>query len=299
MNDLIFLTLEPIEGGHCLSWDRVRPFIDGLEDTFGRLAKKVVIPDLEIGGASLIVVGSPVVGSQRWQFKLEVSAEFGPPKGRRLPPKAAETKSLTQQVGVNAMGGIIAGAVLLAFSGPSEDPVYGPEAKLVEECAKDIAKAGRGALDEMRYLAEQSQCRSARLQFQSYPPLELAGEIEPLSLERELKTVPPERVDLFLRSNTAVVVYLNGERRTGYFVTRMDNNSEAIAIFRDPIPKQHLNDRLLTEAKLLKPEDRRRLYISSLSLGGPDAAGIESRLRAVQSVLEIKANYGVMRRRMD
>lgn len=297
MNDLIFLTIEPMEGGHALPWTRVKSLLEGLEDALSRLSAKIALPDLEIEGASLIVVGSPVVGSQRWQFKLEIKAEIVSPKkpAPRRPQKDEPTKSLIREIGVNALGGVIAAAIMLKFAGPSEEPTYGPEAKLAEICADELKRAGHSALSEMRFLAEQAQCRSLRMQYQSYPPLELAGKVDPLVIGDELETPPPERLEIFLKSRDAVVIYLDGVKRTGYFVTRLDNNTEAIAIFRDPIPSQHLNDRIMTEAKLVSAERRSRMFISPLSLGGPNSAGIEARLKLARAILEIKANYGVMR----
>lgn len=298
MNDLIFLTLEPVEDGHELPWSRLRPLIDGFQQTISELVKGIDIMDLEIGEVSLILVGSPVIGSLRFQLKLDVKAEFKRPKPKqnRPPPTegAKDLKRLAQDVGVNSIGGVIAGAILLAFAGPSEEPTYGTEARLAELCAAQLVLAERGPLDEMKVVAEQAQCRSVRMQYQSFPPLELAGHMDPIRIKREIKEPPPERLELFLRTHKSVGVYFNGERRIGYFVTRLDNQTEAIAIFKTPIPKVHINDRLLTQARQLKPSDRRRLFISPLSLGGPDGVGVEDRLKTVRSVIEITANHGVM-----
>jgi len=301
MNDLIFLTLEPVEGGHELRWDRLRPLVDGYQRALRELIKNIDIMDLEISNVALTLVGSPVVGSLRFQFRLDVSAEFKrrEPKNRRAPVEGArDFKRLAQDVGVNALGGVIAASIMLAFAGPSEEPSYGPEARLAELCASQLMAAGRGPLDEMKLVAEQANCRSVRMQYQSFPPLELAGQVDPVRIEREITDAPPNRLELFLRTPKPVTVYLNGEKRTGYFVSRLDNQTEALAIFASPIPKVHLNDRLLTQARRLKPADRRRLFISPLSLAGPEGVGVEERLKHVRSVVEITANHGVMGNRL-
>ncbi|MFN3930823.1 MAG: hypothetical protein ACK4JY_03655 [Brevundimonas sp.] len=297
MNDPIYLTLEPAEDGHELPWSRLRPLIDTFQQTVTGLVKSIDIMDLEFGDVSLILVGSPVVGSLRFQFKLDVKAEFkrANPKSKRPPTEGArDLKRLAQDVGVNAIGGVVAASIMLAFSGASEEPTYGPEARLAEFCAAQMAQGQRAPLDEMKAVAEQTQCRSVRMQYQSFPPLELAGPMDPISIKREIKEAPPERLELFLRAQKPVDVYFNGERRLGYFVVRLDNQTEAIAIFKNPIPKVHLSDRLLTQARRLKPAERRRLFISPLSLGDPDGVGVEDRLKNVRSVVEITANHGVM-----
>ena len=296
MNDPIYLTLEPVEDGHELPWRRLRPLIDTFQQTVTGLVKSIDIMDLEIGEVSLILVGSPVVGSLRFQLKLDVQAEFKrPPKMKRQTTEGArDLKRLAQDVGVNAIGGVVAASIMLAFSGASEEPTYGPEARLAEFCADQMVQGNRAPLDEMKAVAEQTQCRSVRMQYQSFPPLELAGPMDPIRIKREIKEAPPERLELFLRSQNAVDVYFNGERRLGYFVVRLDNQTEALAIFKTRIPKVHLSDRLLTEARRLKPSERRRLFISPLSLGGPDGVGVEDRLNNVRSVVEITGNHGVM-----
>lgn len=297
MNDLIFLTLEPVEGGRELPWERLRPLVDGYQRALWELTKNIEIVDLEISNVALTLVGSPVVGSLRFQFKLNVSAEFkrAEPKKRRAPTEGAkDLKRLAQDVGVNSLGGVIAASIMLAFAGPSEEPSYGPEARLAEHCAAQLMAAARGPLEEMKLVAEQANCRSVRMQYQSFPPLELAGQMDPVSIKREITDAPPDRLELFLRSPKPIVVYLNGEKRTAYFVTRLDNQTEALAIFASPIPKVHLNDRLLTQARRLRPADRRRLFISPSFLAGPDGVGVEERLKSVRSVVEITANHGVM-----
>ena len=297
MNDLIFLTLEPVEGGHELPWSRLRLLVDEYQRTLRELVNNIDIMDLRITDVSLNLVGSPVVGSLRFQFKLNVSAEFkrSEAKKKRAPTEGAKDfKRLAQDVGVNSLGGIIAASIMLAFAGSSEEPSYGPEARMTELCAAQLMAAARGPLDEMKLVAEQANCRSVRMQYQSFPPLELAGQMDPISIKREITDAPPNRLELFLRTPKPVVVYLNGEKRTGYFVSRLDNQTEALAIFADPIPKVHLNDRLLTQARRLKPADRRRLFISPLSLAGADGIGVEERLKSVRSVIEITANHGVM-----
>lgn len=297
MNDLIFLTLEPVEDGHELPWGRLRPLIDGYQRTLRELVRNIDVMDLEISDVALILVGSPVVGSMRFQFKLDVTAEFKrPAKRKKVPPTegAKDFKRLAQDVGVNSLGGVFAASIMLAFAGPSEEPSYGPEARMAELCAAQLMAASRGPLDEMKLVAEQANCRSVRMQYQSFQPLELAGQMDPVSIKREITDAPPNRLELFLRTPKPVVVYFNGEKRTGYFVSRLDNQTEALAIFANPIPKVHLNDRLLTQARRLKPADRRRLFISPLSLAGPDGVGVEERLRSVRSVVEITANHGVM-----
>lgn len=301
MNDLIFLTLEPAEDGHELPWTRLKPVIDTFEQTLTGLVENIDILDLEIGEVSLILVGSPVIGSLRFQLKLDVKAEFKRSKAKlKRPPTegAKDLKRLAQDVGVTAIGGVIAASIMLAFSGKSEEPTYGPEARLAEFCAAQMAQGRRAPLDEMKAVAEQAQCRSVRMQYQSFPPLELAGPMDPISIKREIKEAPPERLEFFLRSQKPVDVYFNGERRLGYFVVRLDNQTEAIAIFKSPIPKVHLSDRLLTQARRLKPSERRRLFISPLSLGGADGVGVEDRLNNVRSVIEVTANYGVMGNRI-
>ncbi len=297
MNDLIFLTLEPVEGGHELPWDRLRPLVDGYQRALRELTKNIDIMDLEISNVALTLVGSPVVGSLRFRFRFDVNAEFKrpEPKKRRAPTEGAKDfKRLAQDVGVNSLGGVIAASIMLAFAGPSEEPSYGPEARLAELCAAQLMAAERGPLDEMKLVAEQANCRSVRMQYQSFPPLELAGQMDPVSIKREITDAPPNRLELFLRTPKPVVVYLNGEKRIGYFVSRLDNQTEALAIFASPIPKVHLSDRLLTQARRLKLADRRRLFISPLSLAGPDGVGVEERLKSVRSVVEITANHGVM-----
>ena len=301
MNDLIFLTIEPAEDGHELAWSRLRPLVDTFQATVTGLVKHLDIMDLEFGDVSLILVGSPVVGSLRFQLKLDVKAEFkrSNPKPKRPPTEGAkDLKRLAQDVGVNALGGVVAASIMLAFSGPSEEPTYGPEARLAEFCAEQMRHFHRAPLDEMKAVSEQAGCRSVRMQYQSFPPLELAGPMDPISIKREIKEAPPERLELFLRSQKPVDVYFNGERRLGYFVVRLDNQTEALAIFKNPIPKVHLSDRLLTEARRLKPSDRHRLFISPLSLGGPDGVGVENRLNNVRSVVEITASHGVMGSRL-
>lgn len=297
MNDLIFLTLEPVEGGHEVPWDQLRTLIDGYERALQELTRNINILDLEISKVALTLVGSPVVGSLRFQFKLDVKAEFKRPGPRRshIPTEGAKDfKRLAQDVGVNSLGGVIAASIMLAFAGPSEEPSYGPESRLAELCASQLMTAARGPLDEMKLVAEQANCRSVRMQYQSFPPLELAGQMNPLSIKREITDTPPSRLELFLRTPNPVVVYLNGEKRIAYFVSRLDNQTEALAIFARPIPKVHLNDRLLTQARRLKPAERRRLFISPPSLEGPDGVGVEERMKSVRSVLEITANHGVM-----
>lgn len=302
MNDLIFLTIEPIENGHELAWERLQPLINGFQETLIALSRNIHILDLEISDVALILVGSPVIGSLRFQFKLDVKAEFKPKNSKRERAQATEgqmdLKRLTQDVGVNALGGVIAASIMLAFAGQAEEPAYGPEARLAELCAAYMSSGDRASLDEMKVVAEHAGCRSVRLQYQSYPPLELAGVIPPISIKREITTPPPERLELYLRTHKPVVVYLNGEQRVGYFVTRLDNHTEAIAIFKEPIHKFHLNDRLLTEARRLTPADRQRLFISPLSLGRAAGVGIEARLENVRSVIEITANHGAMGNRL-
>ena len=301
MNDPIYLTLDPAEDGHELSWHRLRPVIDAFQQTVTGLVSNIEIMDLELGDVSLVLVGSPVVGSLRFQLKLDVKAEFKRPKSKstRPPPEGArDVKRLAQDVGVNAIGGVVAASIMLAFSGPSEEPTYGPETRLAEFCAGQMATGQRAPLDEMKAVAEQAQCKSVRMQYQSFPPLELAGPMDPISIKREIKAEPPERLELFLRTQKPVDVYFNGERRLGYFVVRLDNQTEAIAIFRNPIPKVHLSDRLLTEARRIRPAERRRLFISPLSLGGADGVGVEDRLKNVRSVVEVTANHGAMGRHL-
>ena len=288
MNDLLYLTFDPSDGGNSLPWKRVQPLITAMESAFAAVAKTLDNDEIRVVDADLFLVGSPVAGSLRFNLRLQIKSE-PTARAKRQRRSAIEPQSLLTQVGINALGGIVAASFMLAAVGKPEDPAYGAEQRLRELCAQRARQAVSAAVDELELLAQQSGCTSVRLQYESFPPLELSGQIEPLKLKIRSGREPPDRVHMFVSAPKSVIVYLGDQRMVGYFVQRLDDNSEALALFARPVPQQNINDRMLVRSRLYS-RGRKPLYVSKSV-----QKEMQERLGRVRSVLIVEETYGVMR----
>lgn len=266
MNDTLTLTLIPKDGGIAIPWRTLSVLLEGFERLAKSLASK--IDELTIDDVEIILIGAPTAGSVRFNFELKVSATFKPRKTltrrRQLDANELEQRhyrSLLEQVGVNALGGILAGVILTVGGSASLDPRFGDEAALTDICAKKLHDSAQRTLKELALLAAHSGCQSATLGYESFEPLELVGKSRSLRIRNEEKGALPDRLRLNIVDRRPVRLYFRGVERRGYLAKRDDTSALSLVLFPSPIPTSHIFDKYEVKARRLSAADKKEIYI--------------------------------------